>query len=122
MNDPIITTELEEMRLRHISRIENCFTMSLDFPGYESSNTLDMSAPETEVWYLCVSISDGYVCAELSRLKTIENSQFKEFSERIFILRPGEYPLHGINYDEVLNVESGNVEVDITRKQEIQSN
>lgn len=43
-------------------------------------------------WFLCVSVNDDDVRAELSRPISISGGNFEGFYERIFIVREGEWP------------------------------
>lgn len=75
--------------------------------------------PTPAIWFLCVSINENGVQAELSRPKAIEGGQYKGFHERIFIINKGEWndlpPLveKGTHNDAMLEDD---FEITITRK------
>lgn len=48
-------------------------------------------AENQEVWFFYVSVNGTDICAELSRPGAIENGQFANFIERIFIIKSGEF-------------------------------
>lgn len=43
------------------------------------------------IWFLCVSVNNGEIRAELSRPRSIENKQFGEFLERIYIIDDNDW-------------------------------
>jgi hypothetical protein len=47
---------------------------------------------DTGIWYFCVSVNGDDVRAELSIPTSVEGGNFKDFIERIFIVRDGEWP------------------------------
>lgn len=50
----------------------------------------------SSVWYFCVSVVEGEVCAELSRPNKIANGKFDNFMERIFLVKRGEWEIPNI--------------------------
>ena len=66
------------------------------FPLLENENTL----PTPNIWFFFVSVVGTDVCAELSCPRTISNGQFKDFAERIFIIKSGEWDDLNITPDE----------------------
>jgi hypothetical protein len=59
--------------------------------GLDRLNPSTIDPVNTGVWFFCVSVGGGDVCAELSLPKSIGGNNFKEFWERIFIIRSGEW-------------------------------
>lgn len=66
----------------------------------------------TSVWYLCVSSEGDQIRAELSMPISIENDQFSEFSERIFIITNENLDPIEYNADD----SSTEFEIEISRK------
>ena len=58
----------------------------------EQHNPATIAAVGTGVWFFCVSVDGEDVRAELSLPASLEGRNFKEFIERIFIVRGGEWP------------------------------
>lgn len=50
-----------------------------------------VTAPPSGVWFLCVSVNGEDVRAELSKAAGVSNGNFRQFEERIFIIRKGEW-------------------------------
>jgi len=71
-----------------------------------------------KVWYFFVAVNGSDVCAELSRPGTIENHQFKDFVERIFIIKSGEWdPINPINIVSDNNdIDTEEFEINVSRK------
>jgi hypothetical protein len=74
-----------------------------------------------EVWFFYVSVNGSEVCAELSRPGSIENGQFTNFVERIFIIKPGEFDPTNVSnkvldnkHDEDIDFEE--FQINISRK------
>jgi len=68
---------------------------------------------QSKVWYLFV-YSDGIeVCAELSCPETIENGEFRGFSQRILLVQPGEWDSLDLTDDGNGELE---LDVSVTRK------
>ncbi|MER8629798.1 hypothetical protein NKH55_08515 [Mesorhizobium opportunistum] len=59
------------------------------FPEFDAED--EQSRENASLWYFCVHINGDDVRAELSFPKSIEEKQFKEFNERIYIIKPGEW-------------------------------
>lgn len=68
-----------------------------------------------KVWYLYVSVNNSDVCAELSCPGLIENGQFKNFVERIFIIKSGEWDSINIVPDNT-NIDAEEFEINVSRK------
>jgi hypothetical protein len=50
-----------------------------------------VTAPPVGVWFFCVSVNGEDVRAELSKAAGVSNGNFRQFEERIFIIRKGEW-------------------------------
>ena len=75
-----------------------------------------VAAAPGKVWFLCVSVDNEEIRAELSCPKRLEGKQFGEFHERIYLLQKGDLgpqpkPTHA-RYDEVTD----EYEVILTKK------
>jgi hypothetical protein len=55
---------------------------------------------DTGMWFFCVSVNEDDVRAELSLPAAIEDGNFKDFIERIFIVRDGEWPELAARHDD----------------------
>lgn len=79
-----------------------------------SSHAVKFDQIDTGVWYFCVSVNGDEVRAELSLPTRIENGNFADFIERIFIIGPNEWGGLGVKSDP----DSGPVEFEpvVTRK------
>jgi|SRR6185437_1585959 len=51
---------------------------------------LDKKRENATVWFLCVAVDETGVWAEISRPRAIENNQFGEWIERIFLIEGGD--------------------------------
>lgn len=80
------------------------------FPEHDLQESLQ--APNKTVWYLCVSSNEEEISVELSRPREIEDSQFSDFLERIFLM--SETVLEIFEDDEA---EADDFEIKISRKQ-----
>lgn len=73
----------------------------------ERLNPSTIKAINTGIWFFCVSVDDS-VCAELSLPHSISGKNFKQFLERIFIIKRGEWeslkPRSGAS-DDVIELE-----------------
>ncbi|MBM3097573.1 hypothetical protein JRX38_05995 [Gluconobacter cerinus] len=68
-----------------------------------------------EVWYLCVSCDElAGIRAELSRPAPLENEQFVDFHERIFIVKKGD--LEDVQLDKDLDMPQQDYDIQISRK------
>jgi len=68
-----------------------------------------------EVWYFYVSVNGSEVCAELSRPGSIENGQFTNFVERIFIIKSGEWDSINIIPDST-DIDTEEFDIPVSRK------
>jgi hypothetical protein len=77
----------------------------------------EVAPPDMEnnksIWFLCVSVDGDDVAAELSRPQAVQNNNFKGFSERIFLVQPGDWDLIDV---ERLTASPDDYEFDISRK------
>ena len=81
------------------------------FPEWISAEAIRLNA---QVWYLCVAHKDDEVYAELSRPLSLEDDQFGEFAERIFIKQTGdEKPFNPEEFDFA---DAKDFNVTVTRK------
>lgn len=80
----------------------------------EGPAIINLQPINTGVWFFCVSVDRDDVRAELSLPSAIENGNFRDFIERIFILRPGEWPRHKIK--RVMPAEIAEAEPIVTRR------
>lgn len=69
-----------------------------------------------KVWYFYVAVNGSDVCAELSCPGSIENGQFKDFVERIFIIKSGEWDPINIVPDSNKTADSEEFEINVSRK------
>ncbi len=100
------------------SRIIEASQPSL-FPEWEEEQRRELNAQlaqeKAETWYFIVSMEGGDVRAELSRPYPLADGQFSGFSERIFILKPGDW-------SDLMSVDVGggdvlqDFEINVTRK------
>lgn len=80
-----------------------------------SAKPSPLETEPSEVWYLCVSCDDvAGIRAELSRPVPIQNEQFVDFHERIFIVQKGD--LEDIRVDKDLDMPEQNYDIQISRK------
>lgn len=105
------------------ARIVNAAQILL-FPEWEQERVQSLAhlavLDSMAVWYFCVSVEGEYgedVCVELSRPRSIEAKQFKEFEERILIVQKGEWggPVNP-KRDDNSDYDADDFEVEITRK------
>ncbi|MER8644395.1 hypothetical protein [Mesorhizobium sp. M1252] len=88
--------------------------MSL-FPEFEIEAQQQKARENASLWYLCVYINGDDVRAELSFPQSIEEKQFKNFNERIYIIRPGEWASIMPKQDDD-ETPSRDFEINVTRK------
>lgn len=84
------------------------------FPELEAEEQARKSRENASLWYLCVHINGDDVRAELSFPKGIEEKQFKDFNERIYIIKPGEWASIMPKQDD--ETPSQDFEINVTRK------
>ncbi|MDE7548467.1 hypothetical protein PY793_10785 [Acetobacter fabarum] len=78
-------------------------------------HTVPTQSPTGEVWYLCVSCDEVTgIRAELSRPLPIEDEQFVDFHERIFIVKKGD--LDDVRMDNDLDMPEQDYDIQISRK------
>lgn len=85
------------------------------FPEFAVEEEQRRSRENASLWYLFAYINGDDVRAELSFPKKIEDRQFKEFNERIFIIKPGEWASIMPKKAED-DVPSQEFEITVTRK------
>jgi hypothetical protein len=75
------------------SASERMVEMAYLFPEWERERLekleLAKKRENATVWFLCVAVTDAGVWAEISRPRAIENNQFGEWIERIFLIQGG---------------------------------
>lgn len=76
----------------------------------------DAVKTESAAWYICVAVTAEGICAELSCPSLIEGSQFIDFAERIFIVKPGEFDDFWRHEDDADNHDADDIDIQITRK------
>jgi hypothetical protein len=79
-----------------------------------SAHAVRFDQIDTGVWYLCVSVVGDDVRAELSLPTRIENGNFEDFIERIFLVGPGEWGGLTVKSDD--NAGPAEFEPVVTRK------
>jgi hypothetical protein len=96
-------------------RLINSLTLPL-FPleDYPESFKPISTALTGSIWYLCVSVNDGSVSAELSQPAEIRDKNFGPFNERIFLIQGGDWGIPAI--PEYLLDDAVQVEPTIARK------
>ncbi len=85
----------------------------------EKELSLAMPANKISAWYLCVSVNQGVVSAELSLPKSVECGQFSGFLKRISILQDGDGDLPEFSLSNLDDGDDGDFkefEVNIARK------
>lgn len=92
------------------------------FPDMEEENLREIEEHnrnlKCKVWFLCISVNEDDVRAELSCPVSIEDGQFNGFSERIFLLQKGDWD-GGPDFDDFdphYEDEVDEFEVEISRK------
>lgn len=81
------------------------------FPEWGAEKVIRANA---QVWYLCVAYKGDEVYAELSRPLSLEDDQFGEFAERIFIKQTGdEEPFNPGKFD---SSDAQDFNITVTRK------
>ncbi|MEC5323303.1 MULTISPECIES: hypothetical protein [unclassified Aurantimonas] len=85
------------------------------FAEFEAEEQERHSRENASLWYLYVYINGDDVRAELSFPRSIEDKQFKEFNERIYIIKPGEWAsIMPKNVDD--GMPGQDFEISVTRK------
>lgn len=75
----------------------------------------ETSKANAQIWFLCVHVNGDNVYAELSCPESIEDGKFSGFSERIFILGPGEF--ESLDLDKMNDdLEDQDFDINITKK------
>lgn len=85
------------------------------FPEFDTEDVKRKSRENASLWYFCVHINGDDVRAELSFPKSIEDKQFKEFNERIYIIKPGEWASMMPKEDDA-EIPTQDFEINVTRK------
>jgi len=80
----------------------------------ERLNPITIQPVNTGVWFFCVSVNGDDVRAELSLPAQIRKGNFKQFIERIFLVRGGEWPSIKIAPKPV--IEAVEAEPQVTRR------
>jgi hypothetical protein len=87
------------------------------FPDMERARLakleLDKKRENATVWFLCVAVDEAGVWAEISRPRTIENNQFGEWIERIFLIQGGDLGAPQVAGDDMPEQE---YEIVVSRK------
>lgn len=84
------------------------------FPNYKVNNDPSDTA---KIWFLCVSADGADIRAELSLPKSLEDGQFSDFLERIFIVNKGEWDkFPTLCQDNPDNQGDQDFEVNVSRK------
>lgn len=79
------------------------------------SEAFPSKADPSEVWYLCVSCDSlAGIRAELSRPVPLQDEQFVDFHERIFIVKKGD--LEDVQLDKDLDMPQQDYDIQISRK------
>ena len=58
---------------------------------FDEEDERQRARENASLWYLCVYINGDDVRAELAFPRSIEERQFKDFKERIYVIKPGEW-------------------------------
>lgn len=61
------------------------------FAEFNEDDERQRARDNASLWYFCVHINGDDVRAELSFPRSIEEKQFKDFNERIYIIKAGEW-------------------------------
>jgi hypothetical protein len=61
------------------------------FREFDEEDERQRARENASLWYLCVYINGDDVRAELAFPRSIEERQFKDFNERIYVIKPGEW-------------------------------
>lgn len=85
------------------------------FPEFDVEDEQRKSRENASLWYFCVHINGDDVRAELSFPKSIEDKQFKEFNERIYIIKSGEWAIMMPKHDDD-DALAQDFEIKVTRK------
>ncbi|TIM68228.1 MAG: hypothetical protein E5Y58_19030 [Mesorhizobium sp.] len=85
------------------------------FPEFDAEDEQRKSRENASLWYFCVYINGDDVRAELSFPKSIEEKRFKEFNERIYIIKPGEWASIMPKKDDD-ETPAQDFEINVTRK------
>jgi hypothetical protein len=85
------------------------------FKEFDEEDERQKAREKASLWYFCVYINGDDVRAELAFPRSIEEKQFKDFNERIYIIKRGEWAsiMPKENDDET---PAQDFEIHVTRK------